>query len=215
MRIMRYYEDAKLCQAMPSSSYPCQGGQEAPAHQWEHEVPLGPGAAHQIETPKKTQCNDSSQWWHKSWIWVCIHVTEAAANINAMSFCFLWWTQRVSEFRFLKLTLQERSQFMKEEASQLYTTVVIRHSAYLTAYLTAWIFRTWWCRYMSIYVDVINSISTLSRSRHMPSWRHLCIPRTEPTEPRATDDPRAETWPHWTTARKSVSCGTAKVRRNW
>ena len=139
------------CKVMPSSSYPCQGGQEAPAHQWEHEVPLGPGATHhQIETrnvrnrrnrnvtflsPKESQrCNDSSQWWHKSWIWVCIHVTEAAANINAMSFCNFVLDSKGVRILVSKLTLQERSQFMKEEASQLYTTVVIRHSADLTAY---------------------------------------------------------------------------------
>ena len=178
--INRYedYEDAKLCQAHLIRAREVKKRQRIS----ESMKFLLAQELHTTRnvTPKKSQrCNDSNQWWHKLWIWVCIHVTEAAANINAMSFCnvFLLFVLDSKGVRISvsKLTLQERSQFMKEEASQLYTTVVSRHSAYLTACLTAWIFRTWWCRYMSMLSPYINVISLqahakLEASLHSKDW---------------------------------------------
>ena len=77
-------------------------------------------------------------------------------------FAILCWTQRVSEFRFLNWPYRSALKFMKEEASQLYTTVVIRHSAYLTAYLTAYFCVNLQNLMMSMLSYVINVISHLA-----------------------------------------------------
>ena len=213
--------DLTVCNVLPMfcqcCSSPCQGGQEAPAHQWEHEVPLGPGAVHQMVEMRnrRNRCRQKmqwqGQWWHESWISMngssCgkDKRDQSGALLQCLSgsFCFSCWTQRVSEWiSDSKLTLQERSQFMKEEASQLYTTVVIQQ------FDAVWKFLINSSDHLVFFQNLSDLRTWLSALRHMPSSRHLFIPRTEPRMARMTRGQRRDlTWPHWTTARmKSVSC---------